>query len=900
MRLLLIITAVVLLLGAGYFTYDRWALNKDLSPWNFVPSTAAVVYESNGSFAALEHLRGVPLWGTLTQMGGFSAMEASVNELSTITNNRLGAVLEGNQLLIALHATSRNAFDMLYVLEVGSIETLNELGMIQEHFEKRELQKKVRNYLDFKITEISDGTKSFAFILHKNFLIGSFSAFLVEDAIRTYEQSTAKSFQQSFSELNSITKLEKDQGNLYMNYPSLVGLFGIFADGTDLHLGKSGFLDLTVQERSIEMNGFTVIDNQRNSFLQPHLNVRPGGFDMGSVIPLQTAYVLHYSFDDPEQWGRQYQQYLSSNDPEALTKARDLQATADFDVNYLYELIDEELGLLHFEGIANTYKAFVMEVKDPKAALKHFDDVANQFARTNGDTLYTEYIENTAVRLLAAPEFPQAMLGSVAQGFPSSYYFNYDKFIVFANSLTLLKEIITSIREENTWFKSLRKNAFLERVNDASNISVFINTPDFWPRLSKHIRPHWEEYFQEHSKLMRSIDNVGIQFSQVDGRFFTNIVVAQSEVPSFASSSPLPAKSVVFGQPITTKPFILRNRSRRPEILLQDEGNVLYHLDRDFNINWKVELQGPIDGNIVQLDYYRNGALQYAFVAGNQLHIMEANGTFLGGFPKKVADMETLTHFGLIDYDGSKRYRMTFTDGNGTLYLTDKDGKPLPGWKPKRFSKPLSAPLRHQRVGKRDVMIVTLTSGDIHLFNRRGQEMKGFPILLRSPVESTYHLSASSNFGNTELTSVTVDGEICTINFNGRVMRRDQLFKEAANVQFSTLGDITGNHLLVTSWNDNNWIVMDTNGKSLFQKNYLRGNEIFQQFYRISAGKELILLGDKAAQNLYPFDLDGEMLTGGPIQCSQPISMLYSSRQDAFTLYVAYGNELRQHEINAR
>ena len=900
MRLLLIITAVVLLLGAGYFTYDRWALNKDLSPWNFVPASAAIVYESNDAYQALEHLRQAPLWGTVQQLEGFTSMEQSVQQLSEITNGRMAALLEGNELLVSIHGTTRNEFDMLYVLEVGSIETLNELGGIQDHFEAQDLQKKIRSYLDFKITEISDGAETFTFIFHKNFLIGSFSAFLVEDAIRTYEESSMKSFRQRFEELTKITKLARDQGNLYLNYPGLLALLGNISDGTDISLGKSGFLDLAIGDRSIEMNGFTEIGEDKNSFLRPHLNVRPGAFDMGSIIPLQTAYVLHYSFSDAKQWGRQYQQYLQSTDREAVAAGERLRQAADFDINYLYELLDEEIGLLHFEGIANTYKALVLEAKDPKVMLEHFDNVANQFARTNGDTLYTEYFENTTIRLLLAEEFPQALLGSQALGFASCYYFRYDKFIVFANSLTLLKEIINSIQEENIWFKSLRKNSFLERVNDVSNLSIFVNTPDFWPRLSKHIRPYWQGYFQEHAKLLRSVDNVGIQFSQVDGRFFTNVVIAQSEVPSFASSSPLPSKSVVFGQPITTKPFILRNKSRQPEILLQDQANILYHLNRDFDINWNVELGGEVDGKIVQLDYYRNGALQYAFVAGNKLHIMEANGEMLEGFPKKVADLERLTDFGLIDYDGSKRYRMTFSDGNGVLYLTDKDGKPLPGWNPKRFSKPLSAPLFHQRVGKRDVMVVTLTSGDIHLFNRRGQELKGFPILLRSAVSTPYHLSASSSFNRTQLTSVTDDGEICTINFNGRVLKREQLLKEAVGVRFSTLSDITGNHLLVTSWDDNNWTVMDPNGETLFQKSYLTNSNIYQQFYRISAGKELIVLGDQATQNLYPFDFEGEMLTGGPIQCSQPISLLYSSRQDMFTLYVAFGNELRQHEINAR
>lgn len=866
-----------------------------------MPSSAAIVYESNKPFATLDEITSFGLWETLSSLGGLNKLQASLTSLSEITGSELSSLMVGSEFLVSVHVTSKNEFDFLYITHLKSLESHNQLSLIQDHFQPGTYKRKSRNYLGFKIIEISDGINTFAYLYHKNHIIGSFSAFLVEDAIRTISKDNTSHFLEQFPELSPIAKLEQDEGNLYVNLSAFNNLMDNFLSGTvPPLLGKSAFLDLTLSDKTISLSGFTVPEANQPSPLDPHLNIPPGTFQMGSIIPLHTSHVYHYSFEDPELWGSQHQNYLELVDKEAIASKQILKNAVDFDVNRVYPLLAGEIGLLHFQGLSETEKSLVLKVKDINNTFSFFDQVAERFAKANSDSLYTEYFEGKSIRFFNAPDFPQALLGSVATGFRNSYYTSLGDYLIFTFSLNQMKEIIQSYNNENTWLKSLRKNAFLEKVNQASNFSIFINTPDFWPQIDQHTSEYWHPYVNDHAELLKSFDNVGIQFSQVDGNFFTNIVVSQSEKPVSSLSLETPAQSLLFTSNIVTKPFLVKNHNDNSvEILLQDSTNILHLLDRDFKILWQKDLTNKVSSQFEQIDYYKNGRLQFVFVLDNQLHIIDRNGDNIPGFPTSIKGAKILKEFNVIDYDGSRNYRFTFTDGEGSIYLTNKEGETLEGWNPKNTGKPLVGPLQHKRIGKRDVMFNVQRSGAIQAFNRRGSRLSGFPLDVKIPVSDQYNILTSNDLKNSILTLVTVEGEVISIDMEGAIRQREQLYKTSANTQFEILNDLSGNYYLISAFGDQNWSVIDADGLVLFQKDYLEMTDSFQQFYRISAGKELIVFGESSLEKVYLFDTKGELITGAPLECSFPISLLYSAKTEQYDIYLSYENELRHFTIDA-
>lgn len=896
MRIFLITTSLLLLAGAGYFTYEKWSEPTNLTPWSFIPESSAVVYESNQAYQTLLRLEEQEIWKTLNNIREFEKLGQNIDQLEEITDNQLAALLDNNPLLISLNPISRNEIDFLFVLEINSLPTHSVLATIQKHFQKQ-FPKKRRTYLGFELVEIIGLEETFTFMFHKNYLIGSFSAFLVEDAIRSLQNETAP-FTTKFPQMNSVAKLQNDEGNLYINIGAFEDLIDNFSEIPSFSPGKFAFLDIQSADQSIQLNGFTFL-NDEDGFLSTHVGVTPGAFDLVSITPMQTSYVFHYSFSDSESWGTKQQAYLQRAHPEIWSAATKLKETVDLDINYIYSLLDEEIGLLHFERLTGTDKAMVLEVSDQELATSYFDDISRQLANAQGDTLYSEQYRGLEIKHMMAEEFPSTLLGESGLGFRFTYYFTVNNFIVFSNSVNQLQKIIDAIKEENTWAKSLRKNEFLSRINQASNFSIFVNTPEFWSRMQNHITPFWKSTFTENSTLLKSMDNVAIQFSNVDGRFFTNFVISQSETPVSSAVSPEPIKTAVLANEIISRPILNRNTATNQiEIFVQDSSNVLYQFNEDLALNWEIQINSRMNSDIHQIDFYKNENQQYAFTTENELHIIDQNGQYLPEFPKTLERLDFIRHFSLIDYNGSKNYRFSYEDGSGNIYLSDKNGKFLDGWDPNPVELELLSPLHHTRIGKRDVMIAFTKSGQLHLKNRRGKNLPSFPIDFKSPIMQTYHLKSGNNFENSSISWTSQEGEWIEVDLNGKIIKRDQLFKPSANTTFSILNNQSGEHFLIISKDELALRVLDPKGEELFSKSYLNIDSD-QQFYRITAGKELVVIRDLENERIHIFNLEGRLLTGGPLEGSHQISLSYNSKEDMAELFIVYKKELRKLQLSS-
>ena len=59
------------------------------------------------------------------------------------------------------------------------------------------------------------------------------------------------------------------------------------------------------------------------------------------------------------------------------------------------------------------------------------------------------------------------------------------------------------------------------------------------------------------------------------------------------------------------------NDRQNKEVIVQDNANNLYLINKEGVRLWKVKLSDKILGDVYQVDYYRNGKLQYLFNRNN-------------------------------------------------------------------------------------------------------------------------------------------------------------------------------------------------------------------------------------------------------------------------------------------
>lgn len=881
MKKFLIILALLLLAGAGYFTYDKWVKDADLSLWSFMPANTVMVYEADSPLDAFAAVKATKIWENLAFVPSFKRIDTQLDLLDSLAGSgNFISFFNNNPALIGLNITSSQEYDFLYVVEIQNLSQQTYISKAQAYFGERGYKRKTREYEGFTITELiaPTGGEAFTYIFYKNYFIGSFSAFLVEDAIRTVSSAAEQNFFHQNTELHPLTKLEKDQGNLYLNLNRVEGLVNMFLkQPVRLNPGKSAFLDFKVTDQYVNLNGFSFAPKTED-FLKLFSNSAGARFDMAEVIPGETSWLQHYGTRDPAAFGKALNAYLVTNEPKTIQLKQQIKSQNEFDVDYTFQLLDEEMCLVNLESGATgaQHKLLILEIRDMGEALQFFNAAGERAMLQTGDSLYSEPYGDYEIRKLPFGNYPEALLGQSGTGFEHCYYLQYRNYLVFSNNLQQLKNFTISIANESTWTKSIRINRFLEQTNREANYSLMVNIPRAWSSVTSQMKPSWESFFKEHQLSFKNLEFMALQFSAVDNKFYTNTTLYQPELPKRTIPERIATQeSIVLPDYITTKPYLVTNHdTRQREVLLQDTSGTLYLIDPEFTVLWDKQINEPITSDIQQIDYYNNGKLQYLFTTADKVHIIDRTGTYIPEFPRGLPKNQRILDLKVIDYDKSKKYRFGLTTKDGKIYLTDKNVKHLKGWNPLDMGDPLITAPIHRRIGRKDILITASKNGEVTLLNRRGDDYNGFPVEVNSQLTAPLFIKTGNNFEESSLVLLTTNGELIELSFTGKLLRRDQLYKPAARTTFRIVPDVTGDTYLILRRTESSYEMLDADGNALFKKDYFTTRPLYTQYYQLGAGKEFIVFTDPGGTYLYLYDRNGNLLTGRPLTSSQPISIM--------------------------
>lgn len=890
MKKFLIILSILLLGGVGYFTYFQWEKQANLTNWSFVPQNALAVYESSDPIATLDGISSTAVWQNLSSLPLFEQLTKQLDVLDTISiDGNFKSLFKNTNTIVSLHQKSSDSFDFLFVAAIDNLSKHAFVSLALVHFRDLGYPKKTREYLDFTISEISIPGSSdiFTYIFYKNYFIGSFSAFLVEDAIRTVSNDENISFQNKFAELQNISKLLKDEGNLYFNLSNWEALFGgVLKENQPFPVAKSAFLDLKINEKSLNLTGFTFV-NEPTEFLTTVIQKPGDNFDMAEIIPNQSAWVYHYNLSDQEKFASKLESYFLISDNDVLKKRQDLVAKHDFDVTYLFQLLDDEIGIVTLEPYRLTHKdkLLILEIQDMGEALKFINSVSEREASKVEDTVYVEQFGDFEIRKLPIADFPYSLLGEIADGFESAFYLQYRNYLVFSNNLLQLKNLTLAIENENTWSKSLNIKRFLDQSNKSANFSLFINTPRAWLQTTAKLKPSWEEIAKENQFSLRNFEFITAQFSAVDNKFYTNITAHQPN--PIGNNIPDKVKtiaSIALPDFIITKPYLITNHNTKAkEVFIQDSSYHVHQFTNNLKNLWSQDIGEPIVSQINQMDYYKNGRLQVAFATQKKIHLIDRNGDYIAGFPKTIPSGFDIEHFSIIDYDNSKNYRFAIVDIKGNVFLTDKNVKALQGWSPKAFDSPLVQSPQHYRIGRKDIIITIQTNGQINVLNRRGEPMSGFPLKLEKDIKSEIFVKESNELASSSIHVITEDGENIEISLTGKLINREQLYKPSAQSSFQLINDVSNESFMIMRRTERKYEILSETGQLLFEKDYFSRKQLYPQYYKLGGGINYMIFVDSGGAFLYIYDMTGRLVTGRPLTATMPISLL--KRENTYQIY---------------
>ncbi|MDN5200907.1 hypothetical protein QQ008_06030 [Fulvivirgaceae bacterium BMA10] len=891
----------------GYFFYTKIYKAEVADVWSLVPENATLVYETSNVVRNWNNLQKRALWKNLQRIPFYKSLKDNFESLDSLgdRSGQLDELLTGNPLLISLHVTSRDDFNYLFFVELPTLKGQSLARKIADHFKKQTGFSHIqRNYNDFSIQEVTHNAsgETFSYIFYKNYFIGSFAPFLVEDVVRIIKGEVDKTFSTENKNLFDVTKLENDDGNLYINSRKVQQLIGIFGKEGKSDLNnqlrnfcQSTFLDLTLTNEDILLNGFS-FNNAGNGFLNTFRSQKAGKLEMTNVLPNRTASLFHLTFENGDRWKTNLLTYWNTNLPEQKKKWDQLNVQDKITPDDFFKWFGGEIGLANLEPIdpLEPEKLLVVKPNDLNEALNHLNRQSETLHATNGDSIYHEVYANIPLRQLTVEELPGKLLGPAFKGFTQTFYAPIDGYIVMANDVEVIKSLINDRESEDVWGKSVKQNEFLESTLKDSNLSLIVNTANIWGSLVNDLSPKWKNFAQLFELPLKRFEMIAIQFSSVEKNFFTSMLVRYKEIKQIEqfSTNYLLVQNAFTEFPIGTKPYIVRNPTNGSrEILLQDVSDQLYLIDSQGKLIWKDSLNGQIKDGIKQIDFHGNGGKQYFFITDRHLHIMDRNGGYVEGFPVEVSSEAHLEKSNVIDYDKSKRYRFLVSDRMGNIFMYDKNGTNLDGWNPRKVNKKLSSSPFHIRVRGKDCIVTIQEDGVVNIMNRRGKMYPGFPLDLKEQVHNSMFVNVGTTFSRTAFTTLTDNGQLIQFNLEGAVLKREQLYRPSKATLFKLAIDALGRTFIIARQEQNRLSILDKNGKVIFEKDYVLTGDLDIQFYNFGRGVQIFAITDKEQEFTYLYDATGNLINYQPIESAHRIGLMYFESQNKYHVYKNYENQ---------
>ena len=450
------------------------------------------------------------------------------------------------------------------------------------------------------------------------------------------------------------------------------------------------------------------------------------------------------------------------------------------------------------------------------------------------------------------------------------HYFKYEKFMIITENYNSLKEVKSMLINKDFWIKNLNFNKFQKQLNESHNSLLVFDINKLLPINNS------------------SIGLTSLQLSKIQNKYYMSFNLLETDTENYVVQEENSLNEYLFKNNLSSKPHIIFSHiNNKPEVIIQDEKNIVYHLSNSLEPIWSDSIE-KIISKIFVIDYYKNNKKQIVFASPNKIYGFDRKGNSLIGFPFENPSKSPIQHLNIIDYDKSKRYRIISSHRNGEIYFYDKNGKTLNGWNPILMEDELVQAPIHTRVRGKDYIIILQKNGDIYVKNRRGINYKGFPVKLDSDLTNKIHLQSSSNSAQSLLEILSDDGKLYKINLEGKIISSKDQYRNEKDAKFKMIQEASGKSPAIISY-DNYNLFKDENNI-----NFKNIKKLKFQFYNLSKNENFLVLTDTTIKKSYFLDKNLNYYVN-PISNQNEVSIL--DYGNSIIIYKTLNNSLSMIEL---
>jgi len=661
-------------------------------------------------------------------------LEGSGNEES------LSGIMKGKPIIVSFDTEGKDNIESLAIFSIRNKTEKKNLINLFKNYNKtkgRRINKKAYDGVDIYSCKLKNRTYYFA---EKKglFLISRYHLF-IENAIRQIG-TKGLADQEDFKNLTSTVSNSCDINFFIQNNISSVLINKFFSEKFSkttspfVNFSKWTELDISLNDSEINMEGFSMSDNDGGNYIDLFKNQESGHFMMDRVLPYRTGLFICLNLSDLSDFQKRYQNLLEKKEKKTYYRRKSLLTNLD---NYSRKTFLSEFCKIAGREFALVYGAttpgkpllnrfFVTEVKNSSEAQKLFLPILERHAILNKNSLTQERIlcknpdgKNYYIYPFPEFDFPELLFGKIFSAATSNYMCFYKNYIIFSNQEKDLEKYISELEEGKTLSGNDNFENFNSRMSSRSCFYSYINTFESYYLKDYYLSKNVIGEIVDDKNLIDKFYSLGWQFMPNSGTCLNNAYL------KYGSDNQEKASliwKIKLDSTLEKTPQFVNNHTitGNNEILIQDNKNNLYLIDQNGKKLWKKNLSGKIIGKIHQIDIFGNKRLQYLFNTKDYIYLIDRTGRTINPFPIHLIYPAT-NEVSVLDYDNNRKFRIFVADKKHNINIFDGAGNHVTGWKFLKTNTQVNYPIQYRRIGNLDYIFFH-DATNTYILDRKGEK----------------------------------------------------------------------------------------------------------------------------------------------------------------------------------
>ena len=900
-----IVLALIVIVGATYiFVFREPNSYSENSAFTAIPLKTPLIMEIPDAGELLDHLnKERPMIAELQQIKDFQPFFSDIQALKSAfgEDNHLKRVLSDKSVVVAFNVEGKSNVSCLYAI---SLNSRKEKTALIDYFnglpESKQGGLSKRVYDNEEVYQLKKGDSNFFFSFKDGIFLISRIGIFVDEAIR---QIAAENLMDkpNFRNLYKTVSSNSDF-NLFINhekFPNLVAKAIPYTFRKNLLLAQNyadwSELDVNIKPSELLMNGYSFSNDSNNNYLNIFRKQKAIRSNITDILSANTSLFINFSIDDLGKFYNDYEEYLKKAglfySRESKLQQIDRYSKTPF-MKLFKEIAKNDFSVAfgtvtQNEPDKNRY--FVAEVKGQSIAKEKILPILESYAKakkTSLQTLETSYkIQNDrsfTIYQFPFPDLPELLFGQAFASVASNYLCFYDNYLIFADNITAMKNDIHDLVLSETLGNDNQFEAFNKEMANRSSFYFYLNLSKAFYLDNLYLHEDLANAVEENEQSIRKFHALGWQFSENNGQFLNTLYLKYEPV---LKEEPQTVWQSKLDSTIAIKPQLVINHTDKAnkEVIIQDNKNNLYLINKEGVSLWKIKLPGKIMSEIYQIDFYRNGKLQYLFNTENQIHLIDREGNNVAKFPISLRSPAT-NGLAVFDYDNNRDYRLFIACENKQVYAYDRNGKLINGWDFKGTDGLVTNPVKFYRIAGKDY-IVCEDRYKTYILDRRGDTRVKTTDNFEHSGNDLYQI----NNGQDGIATTDVNGTIHLQYFNGK-SETLQVGSFSKDHYFSA-DDLTGD-------GKPDFIIADRNvlyacsgkGKKLFDKEFNANISSTPNMYTFANNDRKVGVVCRSENRVYLVNSDGSLYNGFPLHGNTDFTIGYFNKANSYFNLVV-GNE---------